>query len=861
MAQNCPVCKKECPRKESYCQQCGWELKSDLILGLQTKESAKNYEDRLQISQRKWKELENLRKGRPLQETNQIKRNRQGGNSQQNIQKKGTLKLLHLAKTIVLTISSLVVIYGAYWLLFSRKSQEEVVEETYTSEVVIGDDNFVQISRENIDNLDLISKFRLPLGEIYEVKWSPSGKKMAFRDSLDDLFVYDIEHDSYDLLEFANIVQFEWVSDSSTLLIRTRTYAVIEGDSDSASLILVNTNKENQVEKFYDAKDVFLGPFVLSPLKDRLVIIDGAHIRKINFGNQSDSLISTSQLRQDIQSILAWQQDANSILVTDTQGQLYLVNIDSKTIQIANARISENVWPKSLSDGENKLIVFDRIPKIHSLQFFNVDQSDDIQLEDPIKIQRGYADLGGWLSSEWGFYFYEVGGRHLFTANSSDGEIDRSFEFDERLIDITISPDKARFASATERDISIWDFSSGAKLFALEKNWPKGDILDMDWCPCGNLLAVSYSSGIVDIWDTDTGQKVSSTIGHSSTGDNTEFNLLPEKTNAITLFSNNLNVVDFLSNKIVEHYPFSTEFRFRSCKLVSTDLKAFGYLDGSPISVDFRDPNNSFSLHNEDLVSEELEYDGSRLSSSTLALSPNEENILLWEDDLFLISAIDGNRKKKWKKEYSFVTWGNDDIILALSQNDDELTVLSAQKKKILFEISPDLETGFPFSKALLSSNGQYVAVSGNSRYLWVVDVESQETVMLSNSHAEPILDIEWSPTASIIASASQDFTIRLTDMNDLDQQNILLGHTNEINELIWSPSGDLLLSRSLDGSIRIWDVEKAEQVYQWDSLGSTHHIEWSRDGFWLIMGGNYETLYVYGIAAEEGAIDHDGSE
>lgn len=68
----------------------------------------------------------------------------------------------------------------------------------------------------------------------------------------------------------------------------------------------------------------------------------------------------------------------------------------------------------------------------------------------------------------------------------------------------------------------------------------------------------------------------------------------------------------------------------------------------------------------------------------------------------------------------------------------------------------------------------------------------------------------------------------------------ILRGHTGPINRIAWSPDGRLLASPSQDSTIRIWDVERGECLFVLKGhKGRVHSVAWSPDGQILVSGGD----------------------
>ncbi|TPX53936.1 hypothetical protein PhCBS80983_g06101 [Powellomyces hirtus] len=116
--------------------------------------------------------------------------------------------------------------------------------------------------------------------------------------------------------------------------------------------------------------------------------------------------------------------------------------------------------------------------------------------------------------------------------------------------------------------------------------------------------------------------------------------------------------------------------------------------------------------------------------------------------------------------------------------------------------------------------------------------------------HRSPITRVAFHPVFSIIASASEDATIKVWDYESGTFERTLKGHTKAVQDLAWDPKGVLLASCSADLSVKLWDTQADYQCIK--TLHGHDHsvssVQFGPEGDFIVSASRDKTIKVWAV-------------
>ncbi|KAE8682443.1 Protein HIRA [Hibiscus syriacus] len=127
-------------------------------------------------------------------------------------------------------------------------------------------------------------------------------------------------------------------------------------------------------------------------------------------------------------------------------------------------------------------------------------------------------------------------------------------------------------------------------------------------------------------------------------------------------------------------------------------------------------------------------------------------------------------------------------------------------------------------------------------------DVENWKVAMTLRGHTADVVDLNWSPDDSMLASGSLDNTIHIWKMSNGICTVVLRGHSSLVKGVAWDPIGSFIASQSDDKTVIIWRTNDWSLAHRTEghwakSLGSTffRRLGWSPCGHFITTTHGYQ--------------------
>ncbi len=154
-------------------------------------------------------------------------------------------------------------------------------------------------------------------------------------------------------------------------------------------------------------------------------------------------------------------------------------------------------------------------------------------------------------------------------------------------------------------------------------------------------------------------------------------------------------------------------------------------------------------------------------------------------------------------------------------------------------------------SQFLVSGSGREringSGVGENKSIVW--DMNTLQPVTEFLLHEDAILSIRYSPDGKMVATASDDKTIRVWWPNNGTQYRLLKGHSQGVLDVGFAPNGTWMISGSRDYYARVWNLTGGFEIQKVQDANCDRSVDWHPGGDLIMAGGVAKTMKIMDAA------------
>jgi serine/threonine protein kinase len=242
------------------------------------------------------------------------------------------------------------------------------------------------------------------------------------------------------------------------------------------------------------------------------------------------------------------------------------------------------------------------------------------------------------------------------------------------------------------------------------------------------------------------------------------------------------------------------------------------------------------------------------LNSTILASGNDHKTITIWDlQTKKVLHTLIGHLQP-----VTSVAFSPDGNILATASDDKTIKLWDAAFQEI-FTLNGHTRA---VKSIAFSPDGKLLASGSWDKTIKLWDMETKKEICSLTGHQLQISAVAFSPDGQIIASASFDKTIRLWDIpvtlatfGQLKKYpcRIFVGHTWGVLAIAFSPDGKILATGSDDNTIKLWSVNTGEEIatlanHSW----SVTALTFDSTGEILISGSKDKTIKLWQVSNRE---------
>jgi len=426
----------------------------------------------------------------------------------------------------------------------------------------------------------------------------------------------------------------------------------------------------------------------------------------------------------------------------------------------------------------------------------------------------------------------------IWDANTG-AQIDRWVAHENPILTIAYSPDGTKLLTGSDKaELLIWDVANGTVLQNIDV---RGQVRDAIWMSDGLRVASVMSNRDVVIWDLSSGKEVMHLEGHT------------DNINKLALSPDDLLLYSASDDNSIIEWDLQTgtamrRFRRHEAPVTDVDLTIDGLtmitssLDQNIITWDLVTGTVLGNMlgHEGPVLTIDLNADNTRLLSGSA-----DQTIKLWNFKTGqLLHTLYGHIDRIRDVKFSLDGWQ------AVSTSSDMSIMFWDMNYGNMINRFIPLVSSI-WSVDVHPSESRVLLTTGYPENAIVEYDFIEETVLRTlNGHTGTVSHIRYNRDGTKAISTSFDKTIILWDVINTEPIKIFTGHTNTIWDVMFNDNESQILSGSSDKTMILWDVATGEILRHFadEHTQGIHTVYITRDNQYALSGSGDGTIAVWDV-------------
>mgnify|MGYP000861078661 CR=1 FL=1 len=149
------------------------------------------------------------------------------------------------------------------------------------------------------------------------------------------------------------------------------------------------------------------------------------------------------------------------------------------------------------------------------------------------------------------------------------------------------------------------------------------------------------------------------------------------------------------------------------------------------------------------------------------------------------------------------------------------------------------------------SPTDTHFASGWNTWSVRIFDTTTWQCTQILTGHTSCVNALSWHPNRTLIASASDDQTVRIWDVTSpIPTRPIRLQHTCAVDRISWHPTKNWIACASSDAQIHVWDVTRQTRVNTFCAKTWTTALCWNPSGTYLTNGSANASIRIWSLTS-----------